>query len=385
LRILYNIRLFLKLILHSFSYKRKSLRFFSLRRVIAVFLFLPLFLVSLIINWFFFLLDELIFSGYRKLEIRKAAFIIGVPRSATTYLFNILFHDQLNFQGFRLWELLFAPSICQKYFFLFIRWMDHKAGNPLYRLSLFLDRIIFGKFVHIHDMGLTKPEEDEVLFLYNLSSLFFFYFWPEPKILDGLFYHDTKLPESVRRRNINFYYRCIQRHNYVFDRHGKKYFLSKNPTFIPRMESVAERFDNALIIYPLRTPYSTIPSTISLNKRLLSNFCTMSAGYPYIDETRDFVLRWYIMAERVLREKIRERGVTVNYDRIKEDPEGLLRYLYWFLGLEYPEYKGQTDSQTWVGSDYKSRHIYPHDLGIDKDIINERLKGIVPQEMLSNK
>jgi omega-hydroxy-beta-dihydromenaquinone-9 sulfotransferase len=372
-------------LIHSFSFERKSLRFFSPKRVIAVFLFLPIFLISIIINWFFFLLDELIFPGYRKLEIRKAAFIIGVPRSATTHLFNIMFHDQHNFHGFRLWELLFAPSICQKYFFLFVRWIDRRTGNPLYRLSLFLDRIIFGKFIHIHDMGLTKPEEDEVLFLYNLSSLFFFYFWPEPEILDDLFYHDTRLPLSVRRRNINFYYRCIQRHNYVFDRQGKKYFLSKNPTFIPRMESVAERFGQALFIYPLRTPYSTIPSTISLNRRLLSNFCAVSGGYPFIDETRDFVLEWYIIAERVLREKIRERGVTVTYDRIKADPDGLLRDLYRFLGLEYPEGNEQTESRTGGGKEYKSLHVYPDGLGIDKELINERLKGIVPQEMLINK
>ena len=346
-------------------------------------MFLPLFLITLIINWIFLLLDEVLFPGYRKLEIRKAAFIIGVPRSATTYLFNILFQDQVNFHGFKLWELIFAPAICQKYFFLSIRAIDIQIGHPVYKLTLFLDKIIFRKFVNIHDIGLTKPEEDEVLFLYNLSSLFLFYFWPGLKILDNLFYHDIKLPETVRENNINFYYRCIQRHIYVFDRNSQKYFLSKNPTFIPRMRSIAEKFENAKIIYPLRTPYSTIPSTISLNAHILSNFCKLPEEYPFISETRDFVLDWYVIAERTLRERVKERGIKVNYDRIANDPEALLIDLYNFLDLDAPKQNLSLKRKQNNRSEYKSLHFYPKDLGIDPDLINERLKDIIPQEMLN--
>ena len=380
---MYNIKLFIKLVINSFSLNRRSLRFCSFKRIIAVALFLPLFLITLIINWFFLLLDEILFPGYNKLEIRKAAFIIGVPRSATTYLFNILFRDQQNFHGFKLWELVLAPSICQKYFFLFIRTADRQIGHPVYKLTLFLDKIIFGKFVHIHEIGITKPEEDEVLFLYNLSSMYLFYFWPEIKVLDNLFYHDLRLPEAVRIRNINFYYSCIQRHNYVFDRYSKKYFLSKNPTFIPRMASIATKFENAKIIYPLRTPYSTIPSTISLNAHILSNFCKLPEEYPFISETRDFVLEWYIIAERTIRESVKERCIKVNFEQITNDPEGLLTDLYNFLELDTGGQNLPSEKKQNKNSDYKSRHFYSKDLGIDRDLINERLKDIIPQEMLN--
>lgn len=380
---MYNIKLFIKLVVNSFSLNRGSLRFFCFKRIIAVAVFLPLFLITLIINWFFLLLDEVLFPGYHKLEIRKAAFIIGVPRSATTYLFNILFRDQQNFHGFKLWELVLAPSICQKYFYLLIRAADGQIGHPVYKLTLLLDKVIFGKFVHIHDIGITKPEEDEVLFLYNLSSIYLFYFWPEIKILDNLFYHDIMLPETVRKRNINFYYSCIQRHNYVFDRHGKKYFLSKNPTFIPRMASIASKFANAKIIYPLRTPYSTIPSTISLNAHILSNFCKLPEEYPFISETRDFVLEWYIIAERTIRESVKERCIKVNFEQIANDPEGLLTNLYNFLELDTGGQNLPSGQKRNENSDYKSRHFYSKDLGIDRDLINERLKDIIPQEMLN--
>jgi omega-hydroxy-beta-dihydromenaquinone-9 sulfotransferase len=370
-------------VINSFSLNRRSLRFISFKRIIAVIVFLPLFLITLIINWFFLLLDEVLFPGYHKLEIRKAAFIIGVPRSATTYLFNILFQDQQNFHGFKLWELVLAPSICQKYFYLLIRAADGQIGHPLYKLTLFLDRLIFGNFVHIHDIGITKPEEDEVLFLYNLSSLYLFYFWPEIRELDNLFYHDLRLPESVRKRNIRFYYSCIQRHNYVFDRYSKKYFLSKNPTFIPRMASIAAKFANAKIIYPLRTPYSTIPSTISLNAHILSNFCKLPEEYPFISETRDFMLEWYVIAERTIREAVKERCIQVNFEQIAKDPEGLLTDLYRFLELGPSEHDLSPERKQHDKSEYKSRHLYPKELGIDRILINERLKDIIPQEMLN--
>jgi omega-hydroxy-beta-dihydromenaquinone-9 sulfotransferase len=380
---LYNTKLFLTLLINTFSFNRKSLRFLSLKRIVAVVLVLPLYLVTFTINWIFLLLDEVLFPRYRKLEIKKAAFIIGVPRSATTHLFNVLYHDQQNFHGFKLWELIFAPSICQKHFYLLIRGIDRKIGSPVYKLTLLFDKAFFGKFVNIHDIGLTKPEEDEVLFLYNLSSLYFFYFWPELKVLDNLFYHDLRLPDAVKKRNINFYYRCIQRHNFVFDRHSAKYFLSKNPTFIPRMESIAEKFANARIIYPLRTPYSTIPSTISLNAHILSNFCKLPEEYPFICETRDFVLDWYEIAERTLNKTIKERYLKVNYDQITTDAEGLLSDLYIFLELDSEKEKISPGWKQEIKSEYISRHIYPKDLGIDKELINERLKNIVPPEMLN--
>lgn len=345
-------------------------------------LVLPAYLITLIINRIFLLLDEVLFPGYRKLEITKAAFIIGIPRSATTHLFNVLYQDQQNFHGFKLWELVFAPSICQKYFFLSVRGIDRKIGCPVYRLALLFDKVFFGKFVNIHDIGITKPEEDEVLFLYNFSSLFFFYFWPGLKILDNLFYHDLRLPDAVKKRNINFYYRCIQRHNFVFDRHNSKYFLSKNPTFIPRMESIAEKFSNARIIYPLRTPYSTIPSTISLNARILSNFCKLPEKYPFVSETRDFVLEWYVIAERTLNETIKERFIKVNYDQITNDPEGLLCDLYDFLDLKIKKENASSGRKQNDRPEYRSLHIYPEDLGIDSDLISERLKNIISPEML---
>jgi omega-hydroxy-beta-dihydromenaquinone-9 sulfotransferase len=370
------------LLFNTFSTDRNSPRYPSVRRLLVVLLFLPLFFFNLMINRVFMLLDNIIFFNYRKLDHIKAVFIIGVPRSATTYLFNLLYQDKANFHGFTLWELAFAPSICQKYLFLLIRHLDRNTGNHLYKLSVILDKAIFGKFVHIHDIGLTKPEEDEALFLYNLSSLYFFYFWPGVDVLEKLFYHDSKLPEHVKRQNIDFYYRCIQRHKYVFDRGNNKYFLSKNPTFIPRMESIAKKFHDARFIYPVRTPYKTIPSTICLNAHILSNFCTLPEAYPFAEQTRDFILNWYIMADKALTTTIRERHVKAEFEKITRDPKSLLADLYKFLELNIDERMALLGSFLHDNTRQKSRHEYPGNLGVDRTIIKDRLKGIIADDIL---
>ncbi|MBT6834810.1 MAG: hypothetical protein HOA61_02100, partial [Bacteroidetes bacterium] len=206
---MYNIKIFIKLLVNTFSFNKSSLRFFSWKRIFAVLLFYPFFAITFVINWIFLLLDELIFPSYRRIKIEKAVFIIGVPRSATTYLFNVLSQDSGNFHCFKLWELVFAPAISQKYVFKLIISIDKLIGKPLYKLSIMFDNIVFGKFREIHDIGLTKPEEDEVLFLYNFSSIYFYYFYPELDVLDHFLYHDSIVPEPVKKRNINFYFRCI--------------------------------------------------------------------------------------------------------------------------------------------------------------------------------
>lgn len=370
---------------NTFSTDRHSLRYPSPKRLVFALVLLPLFLVNLAVNRICMLADEVLFRAYRKQKVTKAAFIIGVPRSATTFLFNLLIRDKKNFHGFKLWELVFAPSICQKYFFLLVSLLDRKFGSPLYRLSLIFDRKVFGQFVHIHDIGITKPEEDEVLFLYNLSSIYFFYCWPRVKVLDNLLYHDARLPDTVRRRNIDFYYRCIQRHNFVFDRHDQRYFLSKNPTFIPRMESIAKRFESAKFIYPVRTPIKTIPSTISLNAHILSNFCKLPEEYPLAEQTGEFIIDWYAMAAKTLAAMPANRYLTLGFDRITGNTQALLIDLYNFLSLDITE-------QTWAvhpglheKPSYESKHKYPCGLGLDSPLVQERLKSIVSGDLLIEK
>mmetsp|Transcript_4379 Transcript_4379/g.5521 ORF Transcript_4379/g.5521 Transcript_4379/m.5521 type:complete len:132 (-) Transcript_4379:3-398(-) len=52
--------------------------------------------------------------GYRKehpdvadYEIKNPVFVVGLPRSGTSFLLHVLAHDDLRFRGMRFWELNF--------------------------------------------------------------------------------------------------------------------------------------------------------------------------------------------------------------------------------------------------------------------------------------
>ena len=84
------------------------------KRFLILFFWLLLFIPSEIIYHLFLLLDEILFPGYRKTKVEKPVFIIGNPRSGTTFLHRIMDKDKQNFTSFQVWELIFAPSITQR-------------------------------------------------------------------------------------------------------------------------------------------------------------------------------------------------------------------------------------------------------------------------------
>jgi hypothetical protein len=55
-----------------------------------------------------------LFPAFRRQQIRQPVFVLGVPRSGTTFLHRALAADAA-FTTTRTWELLFAPSLCQRY------------------------------------------------------------------------------------------------------------------------------------------------------------------------------------------------------------------------------------------------------------------------------
>ena len=94
--------------------------------------------------------------NFANIEIKNPLFILGFPRSGTTFLHKTLTNDN-QFTTPLLWELLFAPSILQKKIFWRI--------NNLFNMKYYGENIrwfkkITKKFDHIHQIKLSNPEED---------------------------------------------------------------------------------------------------------------------------------------------------------------------------------------------------------------------------------
>ena len=61
------------------------------KRILVLLVWLILFIPAQILNRIFFLFDDLLFPGYRSQEVKQPVFIIGNPRSGTTFLHRLLF------------------------------------------------------------------------------------------------------------------------------------------------------------------------------------------------------------------------------------------------------------------------------------------------------
>lgn len=374
---MFYIRQFLTLLINPFSFKKNNLKYFSLRRVIVVLTVMPSFTLHLIINWIFLLLDEILFPRYRATPTRRIVFIISIPRSATTFLHHKLLEDEENFHGARLWELIFAPSICQKYFYLAFGKLSKQLGYPIRSMIHWLSRKLLKgeRMEDIHRTGLHSYEEDELLFLWNLSSAFYYFFFPQTPALEKLMYHDRDLPEWVKKTNFSYYKNCIRRHNYVFDRKNERYYVSKNPMFMSKIDTVAKHFPDARFLYPLRTPLETIPSTISLMAANFAKFSYMYTDYPLQEETRNLLIYWYQYGDEIMKTKIREQGKVILYTVIARDPIGILNDIYLFLSL--PKRSIPHEHQQKKRRKHESNHEYNSQMGIDRELLRKELGSIL--------
>ncbi len=379
---MFTIKIFIKLLFKSFSLKKSSLRFISIRRVLVVITVVPSFLFLTLINSLFLLLDEICFPFYRNQKLESQLFITGIPRSATTFLFHLLAKDKKHFFYFKLWEILFAPSIIQKYFFIGLKNTDNLIGHPIYKSMLFLDKLIFGSFRDIHSIGLAQPEEDEAFFLFNLSSVYFLYFFPEVMAMNDILYFD-KIKPTYRKRLMNFYFRCLQRHYYIFNRDNSRMLLSKNPTFTPKLKSLSEVFPNAQFIYCLRSPYKTIPATISLNANIYKFFCSLKVKYPLIEETRNMVFQWYIMADEAIKYCLKERCLVIKHQDITKKTKETIVDIFKFLKIKLnSEFEEIILEENLKSKSFKSKHSYDQTIGIDSQLIEKEIGHILSDDLL---
>ena len=261
----------ISLITQLFSLKKGSMRAIRLHRVIQVVWLLPLFMFLLITNNIALAIDWVLFPGFKNQEIKNPIFIASLPRTGTTNLFHSLSSNKSLFTAMSLWEIIFAPSITQKKMYRLL-W----SIIPLIikkRVETF-DQIIFRKLNTLHRISFFKKEEDEMIMMWALASVYMSFFYPESYVMRNLFRFDMgDISEKRRHRIIKIYYRMVQRHLYALDKDSSKQFLSKNPSMAARIETLSTSFPDAKIIVIERDPCNIFPSTEALQK-LLFNIAT---------------------------------------------------------------------------------------------------------------
>jgi uncharacterized membrane protein YdjX (TVP38/TMEM64 family) len=336
----------------------------TLRRaaiVTAYGLFLPIILAAV---WIGLAADRLLASGYRRRQVEAPVFIIGNFRSGTTFMHRLLAMDDRRFTTMAMWQILFAPSITHRTIVSWLVRLDRLVGRPGERLVAWIDRD-WDRRNPMHQASLAQPEEDDYLLLHIWSALTVGLSSGVLDEAEPYVHFDQRLPRRDRRRIMNFYRRCVQRHLHVGPR-GATY-LAKNPALTPKVRSVLEEFPDARFVFMVRDPRETIPSFLSM----MQMSWRIVGADPDDPALAEFLMRmaghWYRYPPDALADLPPDQWATVVYDDLVRDPAGTVRQLYTRFGFEIDdEFDGVLDRETGRARSYRSRHRYAaQDLGLD--------------------
>ena len=319
-----------------------------------------------------FLLDWLLFPDLKNVEVKAPIFMVGHARSGTTLTHRLLSKDSGRFSSFLLYELYF-PSLIQKKVIRAIarhdaeKWRGFLAGQVRA-----WEEWRYGPMRHMHDMGLTEPEEDDIVLYWSMAAGFWITKMPYMGELD--FYAMNDWPESKRRRYNTFYRECVRRQLYLNG--PEKIHLSKNPMYSGRVASLIEAFPDARFIVNVRNPYETIPSLLSI----------MRAGWKQLgwdDEKQKKTLgilaeqSWhtYLHPIETLDASPEVRSAIVDYRDLTSDPAAAIERVYRDLDLPMTdELREALASEGKRERAHKTRHDYSLEkFGLEADAIRTEL------------
>ncbi len=210
-------------------------------------------------TYFTLFLDRIFFPQYRKITVKSPIFIIGNPRSGTTFLHHLLTQTD-DFTTFKAWQIIFPSLTARTLLKPLVNYLIKKN-----RSSIIPDDIG-------HGVSLDRVEEEELLFLHKADTQFVFL--TTPLAFDDQEHSDIRLhdqqPASRRQGSVKFFEGCLKRHIYYT---GKEQVIAQIHFSTHRIKTLLETFPDAKFIYLVRSPYETIPSHLSLDRNFLNHHC----------------------------------------------------------------------------------------------------------------
>jgi hypothetical protein len=98
----FDFRTFFRLAYLSFFKWKDTASPLTVKRFLFLIGFFLIFPVVQLFNAICFLLDEILFSEYREIEIKKPGFIVGAARSGTTFIHRLMARDEGQFFFFQI-------------------------------------------------------------------------------------------------------------------------------------------------------------------------------------------------------------------------------------------------------------------------------------------
>jgi len=371
-----NGKAFLRFIYKNFIDNRGTNYRLTAKRLGVLLLAVIIYTPIEIFVWTGFLLDEIFFPKFHDIKIKQPVFIIGNPRSGTTFLQRLMARDTANFLSMRTWEIFGAPSVFTRKLIRGVIRFGRALGMPIARRIRKMEQL-WKNNDRIHRFRLRAPEEDEYLFVHNFSTLKIWSFASMEAEAEPYIYYDQKISQKEKNRNMSYYESCIKRHYYYHGRLRKKY-LSKNPNFSPAIDTLLEKFPDAKFIYLIRDPLEAVPSHISLKEREWQMLGSPLKKYA----CTDFILKssehWYNYPLKRLDDLPKDQAIIIKFDDLVNDAEKTILGIYQQFGFSVTqEFNDLLDYETKRARKHKSQHLYSlSDMGISRQEMADRFGSV---------
>jgi len=333
-----------------------------------------LLLIWMILGPFFYIftracliLDHVFFPSLRKTKLTQPVFIMGHPRSGTTY-----FQKQIYKTGqvtmFSTWDMLF-PSLVQRKIFAPVLWL-------LKRLNI----NVLQSAQKGHEIRLEEVEEDEGLFLHRLDTEMVTILAPWLLIDDEYGDAGFRLGWNDARQNyrsLKFFSACLKRQ---ILHTGKQQVVAKANPSIFRIESILDVFPDAKIVYIIRAPHHTMRSFLSFTNKFVGPVLSKNEQEEFFQKKYEWSVELYQYFEDIKSSIPEDQLLILPFEEIVSDINKSLDDFFSFADI-------QVTNATWekIREEQKSDHKKSHtnepleNFGISHEDIRDDLDFIWKQ------
>lgn len=368
-----NLKLYFKTIWYSF-FKSEGTpgrltpkRFFVL---LIIFLLYPLWHFSIRLAYG---LDMLFYPQVKSQNIEKPIFIVGNFRSGTTLLHRMLAKDERS-TGMKAWEIYIAPSIVQRKFVHWTMKANRLIGNPIGKIINSFEKAL-KQYSYMHPTGLNEIEEDGHVFLHTWSTYNLFAFFPFPDLINKYIYYDEEVSEEQKEQDMAYYQEVLQRH--IYANNGKRY-ISKSPTYSPKVKTLHRKFPDAKFINLVRSPLRVIPSSVSMFSNHWKTYGEPEGDYPQAaqDVMRKQAKHWYIHSHQYLKTLPPDQYVMLRFQDLVDNPKAAIENIYERFGIEMtPEYRQILIEETEKAKLFTSNHDYSlNEMGFESQSLSDEFE-----------
>jgi hypothetical protein len=288
-------------------------------------------------------------SQHNLAKVKRPIIVLGLPRSGTTYLYNLLHQDSLN-RSPKTWEVAspFSPYAGNK-----LKIFSRKLKISI---SIFLLKLLAGDFSHIHSVGADMPEEDTIINLLSLRSILFLFIGNTRQYADYLQQCD---PEPIMLWHARFL-------QYLQSQQYTERWLLKAPGHVQLIQSLSDTYPEACFINIRRDPLVSFASLCGFADFLQTNL------YVKVDhkELGQIMLKYWSSALKHLQQyrvgKDAHRLFAVEYQDFIESPVETIKSIYNNFDIEYTaEFEANIDK--YLAKDKKERkQLKKHQYSLSK-------------------